>query len=175
MRAEGKDVVTRPPGAESFASCHRPPERCTCSSGAALLSITLGCGGSREPGDVAGSYRLTTVDASTPPSTVSAGVACDERITEGSLLLTANGEFMRRYVTALDCGGEQVARAQESAGVFFLKGRRILLDVSARPGNRIQFEGEARGIRFVMLVREFNSAGRELELGFEPATGRGAE
>ena len=139
-----------------------------------LLSALLGCGGSLEPGDVAGSYRLTTVDAAALPYLVYATIECDVRITGGLLTLTSNGGFALRYETEMDCGAASVAsRTREDAGVFSLDGRRIHLNGASSEGLRINYEGHAHGAGFLIVTSDhLENPTRELELGFEPAVER---
>ena len=138
-----------------------------------LLSIVLGCG-SLEPGDVAGGYRLVTIDAEALPYLLYSTADCDERVTGGTLALSATGGFALRYETALACAGSDAgSRKREYAGVFSFDGRRIRFNGAETTGQRIRFEGEARGVGFVVLLPGNEAeAARELELGFEPSLER---
>lgn len=146
--------------------------------GALILSALLGCGGSLEPGDVAGNYRLTTIDAVALPYLIYATIECDERVTDGTLALSATGGFALRYASETTCTGSPDAgrREREFAGVFSLSGRRVLFTGAETSGERIRFEGEARGTGFLVLLPDnVAELTRELELGFEPALERAAE
>lgn len=137
-------------------------------AGALLLSVLLGCDGSLEPGDVAGDYDLTTVDASPLPYLLHATVECDERLTRGTLTLAAEGDFTLRLDHELDCAGSVVPHVREYAGVFVLDGRRIFLNGAASDGLRINYEGQSRGTGFVLVTTtDLENPVPALELGFE--------
>ena len=140
----------------------------------ALLALS-GCGGSLEPGEVAGNYRLTTIDAQALPVLIYATIECDERVTAGALTLSATGGFVLRYATELACAGNPDARGRERefAGIFSLSGRRVLFNGAEGSGQRVHFEGESRGSGFLVLLPDnVAELTRELELGFEPAIER---
>jgi hypothetical protein len=142
---------------------------------ALVVSALVGCGGSLEPGDVAGTYGLITVDAAVLPYLVSATRACDERIVAGRLTLSGNGGFALRYDDEQECAGASAAvqRSREYTGGFSLDGRRIFLDGVSADGLRISYEGQARGTGFVIVTsRHLENPTRELELGFEPTLER---
>jgi len=137
------------------------------------MLLAAGCGGSLEPGDVAGSYRLTTVDAGPLPYLVLATVECDEHIAGGTLTLSADGGYFLAYGTALDCSragpGEVVTSERGYSGVFHFEGRHIYLVGAEQQGLRVNLEGDARGDGFVILApRPAAEPEPALELGFEP-------
>lgn len=139
------------------------------------LIALLACGGSLEPGDVAGNYRLTTIDAQALPVLIYATIECDEHVTAGTLTLSATGGFVLHYATELTCGGNPAAagRERELAGIFSLSGRRVLFNGAETSGQRVRFEGESRGNGFLVLLPDnVAEPARELELGFEPAVER---
>ena len=142
---------------------------------ALILPTLLACGGSLEPGEVAGHYRLTTIDARALPVLIHATIECDEHVTTGTLTLSASGGFVLRYATELTCAGNPDAggRERELAGIFSLSGRRVLFNGAETSGQRVHFEGESRGSGFlVLLPDDVVELSRELELGFEPALER---
>jgi hypothetical protein len=147
-----------------------PPDR---PLALASMLLAAACGGSLEPGDVAGRYRLTTVDAGRLPSLVYATVECDDHITEGTLTLSADGRYGLAYTTALDCRragpGEVVTTEHAFAGVFYFEGRHIHLAGMERRIPAASLEGDARGDGFVILApRPTAEPQPALELGFEP-------
>jgi hypothetical protein len=138
----------------------------------ALLLVSA-CGGTLEPDDVAGTYRLTGVDAAPLPYLVYATVECDQRISTGRLTLTGSGSFVLRFTSQMDCGragsGEIVTGEREYSGVFSFAGRHIYLNGVETGGLRAGLEGDARGGGFVILVpRTREEPDPHFEMGFEP-------
>lgn len=138
-----------------------------------LLLPALACDGTLEPGDVAGSYLLTTVDTDPPPYLVSATTACDVRLTGGALDLRADGAFALGLATEIDCrreGGGLTLGERRYFGVFRLEGRHLVFTGPERTALPTTFEGDLRGTGVVLqLPRNQAEPVWELELGFEAA------
>jgi hypothetical protein len=87
----------------------------------AVSVLLAGCGDSFTPGELAGVYRLSSVEGTTPPYIERATTECDQSIVDGLLVLTAEGTHDLSLSVELDCtrgGGDVSIQERTYAGTF---------------------------------------------------------
>jgi hypothetical protein len=136
-------------------------------SSAGLLVLIAACDESFSPAEIAGTYRLRTIDGTPPPVIELATTECDQFITDGVLVLETNGTHALTLTISLDCtrGGGQISLlGRDYVGTFSVDGDR--LEFASQPGGDT-FLGQADEGALTVDLPSATIQGLMLEMRFE--------
>ncbi len=104
------------------------------------LAATPACGGSVEPGELAGAYALTTVNEAALPYLLGTSGDCDQFIDTGELQLTAAGSYYIEFSGPLNCsgGGEPARAGRAYVGSYDVTGGKLQFETVLGGGELLQ-------------------------------------